>query len=115
MSCLLLCKDLFYHLKQLYKCGYSGNWCLVEINYLLDVILPYLESAVDTPISNSSCYVPARSTSDSTGEGDGDVDINELLNDVSLNCCEGSRSVTIILYYMKVYLYSVFQLLCYIV
>lgn len=36
---------------------------------------------MDSPISNDSCYVP----SGGGGEGDGDVAISELLNEVSLN------------------------------
>lgn len=47
-------------------------------NYLLDVILPYLESAVDSPISSSNCK-----TTGTQRSGNGDVDVNDLLSDVS--------------------------------
>ena len=40
---------------------------------------------MDSPISNSSCFIPSTSTVSTSEDGDGDVDINELLNDVSLN------------------------------
>ena len=45
--------------------------------FLIDIILPYLNNTVDSPIA-SQC--PSTSSQSS---GTGDVDINDLLDDVS--------------------------------
>lgn len=41
---------------------------------------------MNSPISNDSCVISRTSTIYTNVDGDGDVDIGELLNDVSLNC-----------------------------
>ena len=62
------------------KCPLKVNYCncvnnFVRITYQLDVILPYLNSSVDSPIA-SQCAT-TRTT------GGGDASIGDLLNEVS--------------------------------
>ena len=52
-------------------------------DYFTDIILPYLNNTVDSPIA-SQC--PSTSSQSS---GTGDVDINNLLDDVS-HCLQGA-------------------------
>lgn len=55
--------------------GVASTFCF---SYILDIILPVLNSSLDNPIATSSCQ-----HGDSLHSGDGDFELSDVLEDVS--------------------------------